>query len=74
MRYLTIKEVCEKLKLSRSTVYNKLNAKKSRFHDPSFPTPRRLGKRCIRWVEAEIDTWMGNPGGMPTREASCVPA
>lgn len=74
MNYLTIKDVCEKLKLSRSTVYNKLNAKKIRFHDASFPKPRQLGKRCVRWVEAEIDTWMSNPGGITTREATCVPA
>ena len=73
MRYLTIKDVCEKLKLSRSTIYNK-NSKKCRFHDASFPKPRRLGERCVRWVEAEIDAWMSNPGVIPNKEASCVPA
>ena len=61
MRLLKIESLCDKIQQSRATIYNKLNAK-SPYYDPSFPKPRRLGMRCVRWVEDEIHTWMNNPG------------
>ena len=72
MRYLTINNVCEKIKLSRSSIYNKINPK-SQFHDPSFPKPRRLGKRCVRWDEEEIHNWMKQPGVIINGGELCAP-
>lgn len=70
MRFLTLKNVCDKAQLSSSTVYNKLALGK--YYDPSFPKPRRLGKRCVRWDEEEIHNWMKQPGVMLKGGASCA--
>lgn len=43
--------------LSRSTIYAKLD-RKSRYHDPSFPKPVKLGLRAIGWSEAAVDQWL----------------
>jgi prophage regulatory protein len=43
--------------LSRSSLYAKLDSK-SRYFDPDFPPPLRLGKRAVGWRESEIFTWM----------------
>ena len=61
MQLLTTEIICQRTLQSRASLYNKLNPK-SKYYDPSFPKPRRLGMRCVRWVEDEIHTWMNNPG------------
>jgi prophage regulatory protein len=43
--------------ISRSTIYDWLNPKSSRY-DASFPKQRRLGKQSIGWLEAELDEWL----------------
>jgi prophage regulatory protein len=36
--------------LSRSTIYDKVQKKQ-------FPSPVKLGKRAVGWVESELDEW-----------------
>lgn len=38
--------------LSRSSIY-KFTA------EGGFPQPVRLGARCVGWLEAEVDQWLG---------------
>ena len=57
-------QVEEKLNLSRSTIYAKfrLNPKRPRDFDPSFPKPIRLGgdgpSAAVGWFEDEIEAWL----------------
>lgn len=71
MKFLTIKQLCEKLSISRSSIYNKIDLK-GPFHDPSFPKPRRLGARCVRWEEGEIHAWMLHPNMTLKEAVPCV--
>ena len=43
--------VQQKVSLSRSTLYRKINA-------GEFPQPISLGPRAIGWIEGEIDNWI----------------
>jgi prophage regulatory protein len=48
----------QRLKLSRSTIYDKINPDSPRY-DASFPKPIRLGAgAAVGWVEAEIEGWL----------------
>lgn len=49
---LTIKDVCEKLKVKKNTVYSWLK------DDPTFPRQIRLGPRVVRWDEDELTKWI----------------
>ncbi|SPJ31473.1 helix-turn-helix transcriptional regulator [Falsiruegeria mediterranea] len=47
----------EQTGLSRSSLYAKLDPN-SRYFDPEFPRPLRLGIRAVGWRESEIVAWM----------------
>jgi prophage regulatory protein len=47
---IRLKEVCELLGISRSTVYKRLA-------DKTFPAPVRLGPRTVRWHVDAIEAW-----------------
>lgn len=49
-RLMTIREVIVRTSLSRAHIYALI--KKG-----EFPSQRRLGNKCARWVESEIDAW-----------------
>ena len=51
MNVLTIAEVVEKVKLSQSTIY-------LRIQKGEFPRPMALGERRRVWPEDEIDAWL----------------
>lgn len=51
MRLIRLKEVLDKVKLSRSTVYEYMSKGK-------FPRSVCLGPRVTCWVEAEINDWI----------------
>ncbi|SFH38450.1 helix-turn-helix transcriptional regulator [Modicisalibacter xianhensis] len=55
--FLRMKKLIEKIGLSRSTIYNKLN-EKSPSYDPAFPKQRRIGLGAVGWDEAEVEAWM----------------
>lgn len=61
LRPLTIlrrRDLETRLKLSRSTIYDKINHKSVRY-DPTFPKPIRLGDgAAVGWIEHEVEDWL----------------
>ncbi|PRG07797.1 AlpA family phage regulatory protein [Burkholderia ambifaria] len=58
-RVLRMKTMTEKTGVSRSSAYNKINPA-SKYFDPSFPKPIRLGAHAIGWRESELDAWIAS--------------
>ncbi|RQZ49978.1 AlpA family transcriptional regulator [Burkholderia sp. Bp9099] len=54
---LRMKKMTEKTGVSRSSAYNKINPA-SKYFDPTFPKPIRLGAHSIGWRESELDAWI----------------
>lgn len=56
------KQVEQRTGLSRSTIYGKikLNPKRVKEYDPTFPLPIKLGNgaKAVGWVESEINDWL----------------
>lgn len=50
-RFLSIKEVLQRVPLSKPTIYRKIGQNE-------FPKPVPFGKRVSRWIESEIDDWI----------------
>lgn len=47
-----------RLKLSRSTIYDKINPASPRY-DEAFPKPIRLGNgAAVGWIESEVEDWL----------------
>lgn len=49
-RLIKITEVMARTSLSRSHIYALIER-------GDFPAQRKLGHRCARWVESEVDAW-----------------
>jgi len=56
-KLLRVREVAEKLGISRSTLYDWTNPKSPRF-DSTFPPKKRLGRMVVGWMSNEIDAWL----------------
>lgn len=56
-KILRLREVCERLGVSKSTVYNWLDVQ-SRYYRADFPRPVRIGLASIGFVEHEIDAFI----------------
>ena len=59
-RILRLKEVQERVGLSKSTIYDRINPKSPRY-DPSFPKPVKLGAYAgasIGWLEGGVNDWI----------------
>ena len=54
-RFLRISDVIARTSLSRSYIYALIGR-------DEFPPPRKLGARCSRWVESEVDDWIAKIG------------
>ena len=54
MKLLRRAEVCEELAISTATLYRRLK-------DGTIPEPVRLGPRCSRWRQEEIDALTTKP-------------
>lgn len=52
-RLIRLPEVMARVGLKRSSIYQ-------RMAEGRFPKGRSLGPRCVVWVEAEIDAWIGS--------------
>lgn len=66
MRALRIRDVLQRVGLSRSTVY-------AYVHAGLFPKPLRLGARAVGWMESDIDAWLQAklaPDGAPLSQRS----
>jgi prophage regulatory protein len=64
-RYLLLRDVIERVRLSRATIYRQIAA-------GSFPSPYSLSESRSGWLESEIDEWCGTrekraPGSRMTR-------
>lgn len=60
MRILRRPQVEQKIGLSRSAIYERLDPE-SRYYDAEFPKPITLGNGKnppVGWIEAEIDAWL----------------
>lgn len=66
---IRLPEVRKRTGLSRSTIYDKLDAKSPRY-DPTFPKQRNLGTGSVGWVESEIDAWLASRP-VPGNSTSC---
>ena len=57
LRVLRISQVQDRIGLSRSTIYDRINPKSPRF-DSSFPRPIKLGRSAVGWFESSIVEWL----------------
>ena len=54
---LRIEDLCEKLKLSKASIYN-LRNKNSKYFAPRFPEKIKLTANSVVWIEEQIDAWI----------------
>ncbi|WP_247539173.1 helix-turn-helix transcriptional regulator [Ralstonia pseudosolanacearum] len=52
LRILRMKQLIERTRLSRATLYVLMSA------DPSFPRKIKLTARTVGWLESEVDAWI----------------
>lgn len=57
LRILRVWQVQERIGLGRSTIYDRMNVKSSRY-DSTFPKPIKLGVAAIGWVESDVSAWI----------------
>ncbi|MCU4492805.1 AlpA family phage regulatory protein [Acinetobacter guillouiae] len=57
MQIMRLSEVSKLSGLSRSTLYEKLNEKSSRY-DKTFPKQLKLSRNAVGWLEHEILEWL----------------
>lgn len=51
------RELEAQFQISRSSIYERLDPK-SKFYDPDFPKPVRLGTRSVGFVAKEAQAWL----------------
>ena len=52
-RLLRREEVEARTALSRTSIYRKIR-------EGTFPEPRKIGARAVRWPESEIEAWIAD--------------
>ncbi|WP_248768059.1 AlpA family phage regulatory protein [Pseudomonas sp. MWU12-2345] len=57
LKILRLSQVQDRIGLSRSTIYDRINPKSRRF-DSTFPRPVKLGASAIGWFESGITEWL----------------
>lgn len=57
VRVLRLKHLQERIGLSRSTIYDRMNSLSPRY-DKNFPKPFRLGGTAVGWLESEVNNWI----------------
>lgn len=63
LKILRMRQLVEKLGISRSSIYAKMNPRMPQY-DPTFPLPINLGARSKGWAEPDVDRWLlANQGG-----------
>lgn len=50
-RLLALKQVLERVSLSKSSIYRKMK-------EGTFPRPVSLGGKTVRWVAVDIEEWV----------------
>ncbi|RYZ90329.1 MAG: AlpA family transcriptional regulator [Proteobacteria bacterium] len=56
-RVLRLREVMDRVGLSRSTIYDRINKTSPRY-DETFPKPVKLGQSAVGWIESSVDHWI----------------
>ena len=56
-RVLRLRQVQDRVGLSRSTIYDRLDSRSSRF-DEDFPRPIKIGKSAVGWVQSEVAAYV----------------
>ena len=56
-RVLRLKQVLDRVGLSRSTIYDRMNPASPRYDD-SFPKPMKIGSSAVGWLESSINKWI----------------
>lgn len=59
LRIIRLKQVIELTGLSRSTIYDVMNPKSTRY-DPDFPTSIQLTQGTVGWIYTEVEQWIEN--------------
>ena len=57
MQIIKFNELSQLTRLSRSTLYEKLNEKSSRY-DKTFPKQLKLSLNAVGWLEHEVLEWL----------------
>jgi len=56
-KMLRMKQLIELTALSRSTLYDMMDAKSKRY-DPAFPRAIKLTEATVCWLESEVNAWL----------------
>ncbi|MBO9495094.1 AlpA family phage regulatory protein [Thalassotalea sp. G20_0] len=51
-KYLSRAQVMSRYAIGNTTLYSWINDEELK-----FPKGRQLGKRCVRWLESELEQW-----------------
>lgn len=57
MQILRMAEVTRRVGLSKSTIYDRINPKSTRY-DNTFPKPIKIGLSAVGWLEEHINGWI----------------
>ena len=57
MRVLRLKQVQDRIGLSRSTIYDRMNVESPRY-DSTFPKPLKIGCSAVGWLEESVNDWI----------------
>ncbi|WP_405124465.1 helix-turn-helix transcriptional regulator [Pseudomonas alloputida] len=57
MRVLRLRQVQERIGLSRSTIYDRMNVDSPRY-DSTFPRPMKIGCSAVGWLEESVNDWI----------------
>lgn len=56
-KIIRIRLAVDLLGISRSSIYEKLNSS-SKYYDPEFPRPIKLGSKAVGFRLSELQQWM----------------
>ncbi|WP_043384775.1 AlpA family phage regulatory protein [Comamonas aquatica] len=59
LKLLRATQVCNKLNISKTTLYAKLD-KSSKYYDPHFPRQISIGAHSVAWIEHQVDSWISS--------------
>ena len=57
MRVLRLRQVQDRIGLSRSTIYDRMNVDSPRY-DSTFPKPLKIGCSAVGWLEESVNDWI----------------
>lgn len=52
MKILRVRDLCDRLGVSRATAYRHI------LNDPDFPAPRQITPTICGWLSDEVDRWI----------------